>query len=155
VISQGEIWWADLPLPTGSGPGYRRPVVIVQSDAFNRSRIATVVCVPLTRNLRLADAPGNVFLPAQTTGLDDDSVANVSQISTIDRGLLTEQVGTLPAQWVQRILIGIDVVRDADIRQVTIGSSSCGPTRRTTGSRGPASSGRLSADCRMESATNP
>jgi mRNA interferase MazF len=110
VIAQGQVWWADLLMPTGSGPGYRRPVVIVQSDAFNRSRIATVVVVPLTRNLRLADAPGNVFLPARTTGLDDDSVANVSQISTIDRGVLSEEVGTLPAREFQRILVGIDII---------------------------------------------
>ena len=97
-------------MPTGSGPGYRRPVVIVQSDEFNRSRIATIVVVPLTRNLRLADAPGNLFLPARTTGLDDDSVANVSQISSIDRGVVSEEVGTLPAREFQRILVGIDII---------------------------------------------
>lgn len=97
-------------MPLGAGPGYRRPVVIVQSDAFNRSRIATVVCVPLTRNLRLADAPGNVLLPAHATGLDDDSVANVSQISSIDRGYLSESVGKLSARELQRLLDGIHVL---------------------------------------------
>jgi mRNA interferase MazF len=95
MIAQGEVWWANLPAPVGSGPGYRRPVVIVQSDAFNRSRISTVVRVPLTGNLRLARAPGNVILPAESTGLDHDSVANVSQVTTIDRSLLSELVGSI------------------------------------------------------------
>ena len=80
VISQGEIWWADLASPTVSGPGYRRPVVIVQGDAFNRSALATVVVVPVTSALRWADAPGNVLLTSRSTGLDRDSVANVSQV---------------------------------------------------------------------------
>ena len=88
VISQGEIWWADLPEPVGSGPGYRRPVVVVQGEAFNRSRIATAVCVPLTSNLDWADAPGNVLLPARATGLPKDSVANVAQLVTLDREVL-------------------------------------------------------------------
>jgi mRNA interferase MazF len=79
VISQGEVWWADIPSRTGSGPGFRRPVVVVQGDALNRSQIATVVCVPMTSNLRWADAPGNLRLTARTTGLPKDTVANVSQ----------------------------------------------------------------------------
>ena len=95
MITRGEVWWADLPEPTGSGPGLRRPVVIVQGDAFNRSRIATAVCVPLTSNLRWADAPGNVLLRARSTGLPRDSVANVSQIVTIDRAVLSERAGKL------------------------------------------------------------
>ena len=110
VVAQGQVWWADLPDPTGSGPGFRRPVVIVQGDAFNRSRIATVVCVPLTSNLRWADAPGNVLLAALSTGLPRDSVANVSQILTIDRALLSELVGQVPARQLQLILAGIDIV---------------------------------------------
>ena len=110
VIASGEIWWADLETPAGSAPGFRRPVVIVQGDAFNRSRIATVVCVPLTSNLRWADAPGNVLLSVQTTGLPRDSVANVSQIVTIDRSLLTERVGKLTARELELVLAGIDVV---------------------------------------------
>ena len=110
VISQGEIWWADLPAPAGSGPGFRRPVVVVQCDALNRSRIATVVCVPLTSNLRWADAPGNVALAARLTGLPKDSVANVSQIVALDRALLTEAVGKLSRAKMELLLAGIDVI---------------------------------------------
>jgi mRNA interferase MazF len=110
VIAQGEVWWADLPDPTGSGPGFRRPVVVVQGDAFNRSRIATVVCVPLTSNLRWADAPGNVLLRARSAGLPRDSVANVSQVVAIDRALLSERVGKLSARQLLLILAGIDIV---------------------------------------------
>ena len=110
VISQGDIWWADLPDPTGSGPGFRRPVVIVQGDPLNRSRIATVVCVPLTSNLKWAKAPGNVLLPLRLTGLPKDSVANVSQIVTLDRALLTDRTGKLPRAQLSLILSGIDVV---------------------------------------------
>jgi mRNA interferase MazF len=110
VIAQGEVWWADLPDPSGSGPGFRRPVVIVQGDAFNRSRLATVVCVPLTSNLRWAEAPGNVLLSRRITRLPRDSVANVSQIVTIDRTLLTEVVTKLSERQLQLILAGIDIV---------------------------------------------
>lgn len=85
VISQGEIWWADLREPTGSGPGYRRPVVVVQCDALNQSRVSTVVCVPLTSNLKWTDAPGSVLLAARSTGLSKESVANVSLIVAADR----------------------------------------------------------------------
>ena len=110
MISQGQVWWADLPEPTGSGPGLRRPVVVVQGDALNRSRIATVVCLALTSNLRWADAPGNVLLPARATGLPKDSVANTSQIVTLDKSLLTEHVGTLSRGKLALIFSGIDVV---------------------------------------------
>jgi len=109
VIAQGEVWWTDLAQPSGSEPGFRRPVVVVQGDAFNRSRIATVVCVALTSNLRWAEAPGNVRLGARLTGLPKDSVANVSQIVTLDRGALTERVGALPAKKLELVLLGIDV----------------------------------------------
>jgi mRNA interferase MazF len=112
VISQGEIWWADLPAPAGSGPGFRRPVVIVQGDPFNQSRIATVVCVPLTSNLQWADAPGNIPLPARITGLPKDSVANVSQLVTLDRDLLLERVSKLSRTKLGLILAGIDIVLD-------------------------------------------
>lgn len=112
VISQGEVWWADLPPPTGSGPGFRRPVVIVQGDPFNRSRIATVVCVPLTSNLKLANAPGNVLLSARATRLPKDSVANVSQVVTLDKTLLSERVGKLSRARLELLLSGIDVVLD-------------------------------------------
>jgi mRNA interferase MazF len=110
VILQGEVWWADLPKPAGSGPGFRRPVVIIQDDAFNRSRISTVVCIPLTSNLRWADAPGNVMLPARLTGLPKDSVANVTQLVTLDRTLLADRVGMLPEATLDLVLFGIDVV---------------------------------------------
>jgi mRNA interferase MazF len=110
VISQGEVWWADLPTPAGSGPGFRRPVVVVQGEALNRSRIATAVCVPLTSNLRWASAPGNVSLSARLTGLPKNSVANVSQIVTLDRDLLTECVGKLPRAKLELLFTGIDVV---------------------------------------------
>ena len=110
VISQGEVWWAELPAPAGSGPGFRRPVVVVQGEALNRSRIATVVCVPLTSNLKWATAPGNVSLPARVTGLPKDSVANVSQLVTIDKALLVTRVGKLPHSQLELLLAGIDVV---------------------------------------------
>jgi mRNA interferase MazF len=110
VISQRDIWWADIPNPTGSGPGYRRPVVVVQGDAINQSRIGTVVCVPLTSNLKWANAPGNVMLSARLTGLPRDSVANVSQVVTLDKALLTDRIGSLPRSQLGLILSGIDVV---------------------------------------------
>jgi mRNA interferase MazF len=110
VISQGEVWWADLPDPAGSGPGFRRPVVVVQGDALNRSLIATVVSVPLTSNLRWAEAPGNVLLSARITGLPKDSVANVSQIVSLDKELLTERMGKIPRAKLELILAGIEVI---------------------------------------------
>ena len=91
-IAQGDVWWADLAEPAGSGPGFRRPVVVVQGDQLNRSRIATVICVPLTSNLAWADAPGNALLSAKVTGLPKDSVANVSQLVVVDKAQLTEHV---------------------------------------------------------------
>jgi len=110
VISQGEVWWADLPDPIGSGPGFGRPVVVVQSDALNRSRIATVVCVPLTSNLKWALAPGNLRLSSRQTGLSKDSVANVSQIVALDKSLLTKRAGKLPQPKFDLILSGINLV---------------------------------------------
>lgn len=110
VISQGEIRWAELGEPTGSGPGFRRPVIIVQGDDFNRSRIATVVCVPLTSNLKWAAAPGNTLISSRLTGLPKESVANVSQIVTLDKALLGERTGKLPRAKLSLVLAGIDVV---------------------------------------------
>ena len=110
AVAQGQVRWADLPEPTGSGPGFRRPVVVVQGNAFNRSRISTIVCVPLTSNLRLHDAPGNVVLASESTGLPRDSVANVAQIVTIDRSLLSEVVGSVSQQQLAVVLAGIDLV---------------------------------------------
>jgi mRNA interferase MazF len=110
VVSQGDVCWASLPDPAGSGPGFRRPVAVVQGDAFNASRLATVVVVPLTSNLRWASAPGNVLLSAKVTGLPRDSVANVSQIVAVDRDLLSERVGRLSDGDVELVLSGIDLV---------------------------------------------
>jgi mRNA interferase MazF len=110
VIAQGEVWWADLGDPAGSEPGFRRPVVVVQGDAFNASTLRTVVCVALTSNLRWADAPGNVQLGARATGLPRPSVANVSQVVTLDRGTLTERVGRLSASSLELVLAGIDTM---------------------------------------------
>ena len=110
VIEQAEVWWADLEEPTGSEAGYRRPVVVVQGNALNRSRIGTVVCVPLTSNLKWANAPGNVLLSRDETGLSKDSVANVSLIVALDRQQLAERVRKLPPRRLQLILAGIDTV---------------------------------------------
>lgn len=107
VIQRGEIWWASLPEPIASEPGYRRPVLVMQSDDFNRSRIATVIAVVLTSNLKLAQAPGNVLLPRKATGLVKDSVANVPQVITIDRSFLTEQVGALPPHLLEQVEAGL------------------------------------------------
>ena len=110
MIAQGDIWWAELAEPVGSEPGYRRPVVVVQGDALNRSKVQTVVCVPLTSTLRWAEAPGNVVLPSRSTGLPKDSVANTSQIVALDRSLLSERAGRISKRQVQLVHAGIDVV---------------------------------------------
>lgn len=110
MISQGDVWWADLGEPVASEPGFRRPVVVVQGDDFNRSALPTVVTVSLTSNLRWADAPGNVRLTTRATGLPRDSVANVSQIVTLDKAILTERVGRLPAPKLELVLAGTDRV---------------------------------------------
>lgn len=109
-ILQGEIWWAELPAVAGSGPGFRRPVIVVQGDHLNRSRIATAVCVPLTSNLRWADAPGNVLMPTGVSGLPKDSVANASQIVSVDRAFLARRVGKLTPKRLQQVMNGIDIV---------------------------------------------
>ena len=110
VIAQGDVWWTDPPAPVGSAPGFRRLVVVIQCDAFNRSRIASVVCVPLTTNMRWATVPGNVFLEAALTNLPDDSVANASQVITIDKALLTEHAGRLTRAKLELVLAGLDAV---------------------------------------------
>lgn len=110
MIEQAEIWWADLDEPVGSGPGFRRPVLVVQSNALNRSRISTAVCVPLTSNLKWTDAPGNVLLPKAETGLPQDSVANVSLIVALDKQLLTERARKIPRRRFELVLSGIDTV---------------------------------------------
>lgn len=97
-------------MASGSEAGYRRPVVVVQGDAFNRSRISTVVCVPLTSNVRLADAPGNVLLLSTSTGLPRDSVANVSQIFAVDRSFLVDEVGRISRAELIKVLSGVELV---------------------------------------------
>lgn len=103
-MQRGEIWWAELPDPIASEPGYRRPLLIVQSDDFNRSRIQTVIGVVLTTNLRLAAAPGNLLVTADQTGLPRDSVINVSQIITADKAFLTDRVGKLS----ERLMLAVE-----------------------------------------------
>ena len=97
-MRRGEIWWASLPEPSGSGPGYPRPVLIIPDNRFNASRINTVIVAAITSNIRLADAPGNVFLDLNESGLSKDLVVNVSQILTIDKSLFTKWVGLLPSE---------------------------------------------------------
>lgn len=111
-MRRGEIWWADLPDPVGAAPGYRRPVLILQSDAFNQSRIATIVVVVLTSNLRLAAAPGNVPVTAGESGLPQDSVINVSQIVTLDKSTLDMQTGQLTARRLEQVEDGVRLVLD-------------------------------------------
>lgn len=110
VIERGEIWWAGLGEPDGSEPGFRRPVLIVQSDAFNRSRLRTVIAVVLMTNLRLLEAPGNVLVPAKASGLPKDSVADVSQLVTIDRDFLVERTGRLRGQTLKDLEKGLRLV---------------------------------------------
>jgi mRNA interferase MazF len=93
---RGEIWWANLPDPVGSEPGYRRPVLVIQDDTFTQSRISTIIVVIITSNIQLAEAPGNILLPRGISGLSRDSVANISQIFTIDKTFLVERIGSLP-----------------------------------------------------------
>lgn len=112
MIHRGEIYWVDLRQPTGSEPGRRRPVLVVSSDRFNQSRIDTVLAVAITSNLRLADAPGNVELPSESTGLDRDSVANVSQIVTIDKVLLSDWAGRVDASTMRLIDAGMSLALD-------------------------------------------
>ena len=109
-MKRGEIWWADLPDPVASEPGYRRPLIVIQIDEFNRSRISTIVVVVLTTNLMLSEAPGNVILRSSQTGLPKDSVANVSQVLTVDKSFLTEKAGKLRKQDLQKIESGLRLV---------------------------------------------
>lgn len=112
VVQRREIWWADLDEPRGSEPGHRRPVLVVQADSFNRSRLRTVIVVALTSNTRLLDAPGNVHLPSKASGLPKDSVVNVSQIVTLDRDYLSEKVGRIPRRAMARVEEGLMLVLD-------------------------------------------
>lgn len=109
-MRRGEVWWASLPEPTGSGPGFRRPVLVVQSNSFNQSRISTVVVTVVTSNVALAEAPGNVRLAKSEAGLPRASVVNVSQLLTIDRALLTLRVKALSGQTMARVDEGLRLV---------------------------------------------
>lgn len=109
-MRRGDIWWADLPAPAGSEPGYRRPVLIVQADDFNRSRIGTVLAVAITSNLGLAAAPGNILLPRRGSGLTRRSVINVSQIVTLDRRFFTEHSGQVPGGIMSQVDDGLRLV---------------------------------------------
>jgi mRNA interferase MazF len=107
---RGEIWWANLPDPVGSEPGYRRPVLVIQDDTFTQSRISTVIVVIITSNIQLAEAPGNVILPHEVSGLPRDSVVNVSQILTIDKTFLVERMGSLPASLQEEVDEGLRTI---------------------------------------------
>jgi mRNA interferase MazF len=109
-IRQGEVWWADLSEPSGSGPGFCRPIIVIQANPFNESRISTVVCIPLTSNLKWATAPGNVMLKKGLTGLAKESVANVSQIISLDKRVLTEKCGRVPGSYFKQLFHGLDIV---------------------------------------------
>ncbi|WP_373067884.1 type II toxin-antitoxin system PemK/MazF family toxin [Gemmatimonas sp.] len=109
AVAQGDVWWAELPTPGGSAAGFRRAVVVVQGDALNRSRLPTVLCVPLTSNLAWAEAPGNTLLSAKVTGLKKDSVANASQLFALDRTFLVERMRSLAPKRLAEVLVSIDI----------------------------------------------
>ena len=109
-MRRGELWWASLPEPAGSGPGFRRPLLIISSDSFNASRISTVVAAVVTSNLRLAEAPGNVRIPTRGTGLSRPSVVNVSQVLTVDKSFLTGRIGRVAQSQLAEIDDGLRLV---------------------------------------------
>lgn len=112
MIRRGEVWWASPPRPKASEPGSRRPVLIVQADSFNRSKLRTAVVVALTSNLRLAQAPGNVQVSSDESGLPKDSVVNISQILSMDRSRLAERVGVVPPDKVESVNRGLRLILD-------------------------------------------
>jgi mRNA interferase MazF len=107
---QGEVWWVDLSEPLGSGHSFRRPILVIQGNPLNESKISTVVCIPLTSNLKWATAPGNILLKKRVTGLTKDSVANVSQIVSLDKGIFTERCGRIPGSSLKQIFHGLGIV---------------------------------------------
>jgi mRNA interferase MazF len=109
-MERGEIWWAALPAPRGSEPGYRRPVLIMQSDAFNQSAIHTIIAAAITSNLRLAAAPGNVMLRRRESRLGKDSVINVSQLVTLSKEFLADRVGRIPLARIREVERGLRLV---------------------------------------------
>lgn len=132
MIERGEIWWADVGPPTGSVPGHRRPVVVISADAFNASRIGTVVVVVLTSNSDRAAAPGNVMIPAEVSGLERDSVINVSQVTTLGKRTLTSRVSRLPFDVLDRLDAGLRLALDLTAwahgppeRQLVTGDARC------------------------------
>ena len=110
LLRQGDIVWADLGEPRGSQAGFRRPVLVIQGDAINRSRIATIICIPLTSNVRLAAMPGNILLKALNTGLDRDSVANVSLITVVNRSDIDGEVGAVSTMALRAVFAGLDLL---------------------------------------------
>jgi mRNA interferase MazF len=110
AIRQCDIVWVDYGDPMGSETGFRRPAIVIQSDEFNLSRIGTVICIPLTSNLRIAEVPGNLYLKSSETGLDQDSVANVAQIGALDRSRIGEWVGSISDRQLQTLFRGVDLV---------------------------------------------
>jgi mRNA interferase MazF len=111
-VQRGEIWWADLAEPRGSEPGFRHPILILQAQSFNRSLLRTVVGIVISSNARLLDAPGNVLLPASDVGLPRDSVANVTQLVTVDRDYLEERAGAVPPRILARVELGVRLALD-------------------------------------------
>jgi mRNA interferase MazF len=109
-MMRGELWWADLGLPSGSKPGFRRPVVVIQDDSFNASRIATVLVAGITTNQRLSEAPGNVYLPMERSGLPKDSVINVSQLATLDKSRLETKAAALEKDLMAELDSGLTLV---------------------------------------------
>lgn len=107
---RGEIWWADFGIPFGSEPGFRRPILIIQEDAFNNSRINTVIVIPVTTNMLLNEAPGNVLIEKEKSGLPNDSVIVVSQITVIDKKRLVERVKNISNSIMNKIDDGIRIV---------------------------------------------
>lgn len=112
MIGRGEVWWADLGEPRGSEPGHRRPILVAQNDAFNRSSLRTVVGIAITSNTKYVAAPGNVLLPAADSGLPRDSVANVTQLVTVDERYLNERAGRIPRRLMRRVDEGLRLVLD-------------------------------------------
>ena len=109
-MERGEVWWADLDPSDKSKPAFRRPLLIVQSNGFNRSRISTTIAVVMTSNLRLAEAPGNVFVPSEDSGLPKDSVVNVSQILTLEKSALSHRAGKLAPRYMRAVNDGLKLV---------------------------------------------
>jgi len=113
-MTRGEIWWTDLGIPYGSEPGFMRPTLIIQDNTFNKSRIRTIIVLSITSNIDMEDAPGNVFLNKQDSGLSKDSVINVSQIATIDRKRFTEKVSILSEHYMSEVEEGLRLVLGLD-----------------------------------------